>query len=177
MIVLKVIDYAAVVAQLGVSSAIGSTCATPLRCWPRRPPFFRRAKDVVEWPHRYLARESRGRTHRRPYSPRRAHPRPKFRILLLEVALRLPDVACIGTMGAPDAHEDRIERLKHKGLTDAEIARMSNPTGLHPGAHIPQETAVSIAAEVIARKWGGTPQRLIEHHGRIHAAAPPVDRR
>ncbi|MFG2563392.1 XdhC family protein [Streptomyces sp. NPDC048496] len=139
---------------------------------------FPGAKDVVvEWPHRYLAREAEaGRIDGRTVHAVLTHD-PSSASCFSKSRCGCPTSPASARWGSRRTHEGRIERLKHKGLTDAEIARMPSPIGLHLGARIPQETAVSIAAEMIARKWGGTAQRLIEHHGRIHAAAPPVDRR
>ena len=80
---------------------------------------------------------------------------PKFDVPVLEVALRLPEVAYIGAMGSRRTHDDRLKRLQEAGLTDAELARLSSPIGLDLGARTPEETAVSIAAEIIALRWGG----------------------
>jgi xanthine dehydrogenase accessory factor len=93
---------------------------------------------------------------------------PKFDVPLLEVALRLPEVAYIGAMGSRRTHDDRLQRLRERGITDAEIARMSSPIGLDLGARTPEETAVSIAAEMIAQHWGGGGRRLAEREGPIH---------
>ena len=84
---------------------------------------------------------------------------PKFDVPLLEVALRLPEVAYVGAMGSRRTHDDRLERLREAGLTDAELARLSSPIGLDLGARTPEETAVSIAAEIVALHWGGGGQR------------------
>ncbi len=96
---------------------------------------------------------------------------PKFDVPLLEVALRLPEVAYIGAMGSRRTHDDRLDRLREAGLTDAELARLSSPIGLDLGARTPEETAVSIAAEIIARTWGGGGRPLTETGGRIHHRA------
>jgi xanthine dehydrogenase accessory factor len=95
---------------------------------------------------------------------------PKFDVPLLEVALRIP-VAYVGAMGSRRTHDEREERLREAGLTDAEIARLSSPIGLDLGARTPEETAVSIAAEIIQGRWGGTGQRLAEIAGPIHETA------
>ena len=50
---------------------------------------------------------------------------------------------------------DRLERLREAGVTDAELERLSSPIGLDLGSRTPEETAVSIAAEIIALRWGG----------------------
>ena len=84
------------------------------------------------------------------------------------MALRLPEVGYIGAMGSRRTHEDRLERLREIGVTENEIARMSSPIGLDLGARTPEETAVSIAAEMIALHWGGAGSRLAEREGPIH---------
>jgi xanthine dehydrogenase accessory factor len=123
---------------------------------------------VVAWPHRYLA-EERGRgPDRRAHRDLRPHPRPEVRRALLEVALRLPEVGYVGAMGSRRTHADRLARLREAGLTDAELGRLSSPIGLDLGARTPQETAVSIAAEIIALRWGGRGERLGERGGPIH---------
>ena len=76
--------------------------------------------------------------------------------------------AYIGAMGSRRTHEDRLDRLREAGVTDEEIARLSSPIGLDLGARTPEETAVSIAAEIIALQWGGSGDRLGGRDGRIH---------
>jgi xanthine dehydrogenase accessory factor len=71
-------------------------------------------------------------------------------------------------MGSRRTHDERMERLKEAGLTEADFGRLSSPIGLDLGARTPEETAVSIAAEIIAGKWGGGGRRLTELAGRIH---------
>ncbi|HKH50667.1 MAG TPA: XdhC family protein, partial [Mycobacterium sp.] len=93
---------------------------------------------------------------------------PKFDVPALRVALRLPEVDYIGVMGSRRTHHDRMTRLREVGLTDAELARLASPIGLDLGARTPEETAVSIAAEIIARRWGGEGRPLTEVDGRIH---------
>ena len=61
-----------------------------------------------------------------------------------------------------------MDRLREAGLTDAELARLSSPIGLDLGGRTPEETAVSIAAEIVARRWGGGGRPLTETGGRIH---------
>jgi xanthine dehydrogenase accessory factor len=92
---------------------------------------------------------------------------PKFDVPLLEVALRTP-AAYIGAMGSRRTHDDRIARLREIGLTGPELARLRSPIGLDLGARTPEETAVSIAAELIQLRWGGTGHPLTDTHGRIH---------
>ena len=62
-------------------------------------------------------------------------------------------------MGSRRTHDDRLARLREAGLTEAELARLASPIGLDLGARTPEETAVSIAAEIIAQRWGGAAAR------------------
>jgi xanthine dehydrogenase accessory factor len=92
---------------------------------------------------------------------------PKFDVPLLEVALRTP-AAYIGAMGSRRTHHDRLARLREAGVTEDELSRLRSPIGLDLGARTPEETAVSIAAELIQLRWGGTGQALTDTDGRIH---------
>ena len=87
----------------------------------------------------------------------------------------MPEVAYVGAMGSRRTHDDRLARLREAGLTDAELARLSSPIGLDLGARTPEETAISIAAEIIAGRWGGTGEPLTETEGRIHRESTPLD--
>jgi xanthine dehydrogenase accessory factor len=78
-------------------------------------------------------------------------------------------------MGSRRTHDDRLERLRAAGVTEDELSRLSSPIGLDLGARTPEETAVSIAAEIVARRWGGTGDPLTTTNGRIHAHAAPAD--
>ena len=66
---------------------------------------------------------------------------------------------------------DRYQRLRDAGLSAAEIGRLSSPIGLDLGARTPEETAISIAAEIIQGRWGGSGERLATTEGPIHATA------
>ena len=71
-------------------------------------------------------------------------------------------------MGSRRTHDERLARLREAGLSEEELARLSSPIGLDLGARTPEETAVIVAAEIIAGRWGGTGERLAELAGRIH---------
>jgi xanthine dehydrogenase accessory factor len=57
-------------------------------------------------------------------------------------------------------------------MTDEEIARLRSPIGLDLGARTPEETAISIAAEIIQERWGGSGAHLAATSGPIHPGAP-----
>jgi len=170
MIVFGAIDFAAAVARVG--SFLGyrvTVCdARPVFATARRFPDA--DEVVVEWPHRYLQAEADAdRIDERTVLCVLTHD-PKFDVPLLEVALRLP-VAYIGAMGSRRTHDERLVRLREAGLKDDELDRLSSPIGLDLGARTPEETAVSIAAEIIAGRWGGTGERLGGIEGPIHRTA------
>jgi xanthine dehydrogenase accessory factor len=54
-------------------------------------------------------------------------------------------------------------------VTQEELARISSPIGLDIGSRTPEETAVAIAAEIIAFRTGHSGGRLAERSGPIHA--------
>jgi xanthine dehydrogenase accessory factor len=167
MIVFGAIDFAAAVARIG--SFLGyhvTVCdARPVFATARR--FPEADEVVVDWPHRYLAAQAEAKAiDERTVLCVLTHD-PKFDGPLLEVALRLP-VAYVGAMGSRRTHEDRLARLREAGLDEEELARLASPLGLDLGARTPEETAVSIAAEIIAARWGGTGSRLTGLRGRIH---------
>lgn len=127
---------------------------------------------VVEWPHRYLAKEiAAGRINQRTALCVLTHD-SKFDIPLLLTALRDQSAGYVGAMGSRRTHEQRVERLLAEHVTPREIARLSSPIGLDLGASTPEETAVSIIAELVMLTHGGSPRRLSESSGRIHPTQP-----
>ena len=155
MLVFGAIDFAAAVARVGSFLGYRVTVCDARPVFATASRFPAADEVVVEWPHRYLAAEvEAGRVDPRTVVCVLTHD-PKFDVPLLEVALRLPEVAYVGAMGSRRTHDDRLERLREAGVTDAELERLSSPIGLDLGARTPEETAVSIAAEIVALQWGG----------------------
>ena len=72
---------------------------------------------------------------------------PKIDDPALEVAVRAP-VFYVGALGSRRTHGKRLERLREKGFSEAELARIHAPIGLAIGARSPAEIAVSIMAEI-----------------------------
>lgn len=171
MLVFGAIDFAAAVAQQGTFLGYRVTVcdARPVFATPARFPTA--DEVVVDWPHRYLAAQvEAGAIDARTVICVLTHD-PKFDVPLLEVALRLPEnarAAYIGAMGSRRTHEDRMARLREAGMTSDELSRLRSPIGLDLGGRTPEETAVSIAAEIIAQRWGGGGRPLAQTDGRIH---------
>jgi xanthine dehydrogenase accessory factor len=163
MIVFGAIDFAAAVARLGSYLGYRVTVCDARETFATRKRFPDADEVIVEWPHRYLAATE---VDERTVVCVLTHD-PKFDVPLLEIALRMP-LAYIGAMGSRRTNDDRAARLRARGLTDEELSRLHAPIGLDVGARTPEETAVSIAAEIISTRWGGTGGQLRRTKGPIH---------
>ena len=107
---------------------------------------FPEADEVVaDWPHRHLAKvaDQLGRgdaicvlTHDH-----------KFDVPALVAALQTK-AGYIGAMGSRSTHAGRVERLLAAGVDPEDIRRIMAPIGIDIGARTPEETAVSICAEM-----------------------------
>jgi xanthine dehydrogenase accessory factor len=166
MIVFGAIDFAAAAARIGALIGYRVTVcdARPVFATARR---FPGVEVVVDWPHRYLAAEiEAGRVDGRTVVCVLTHD-PKFDVPVLQVALA-HGFAYVGAMGSRRTHDDRVRRLRAEGVPEHQISRLASPIGLDLGARSPEETAVSIAAEIIATRWGGSGRSLSELDGSIH---------
>ena len=166
MIVFGAIDFAAATARIGQFLGYRVTVcdARPVFATGRR---FPGVEVVVDWPHRYLAGEvAAGRVDARTVVCVLTHD-PKFDVPALQVALA-QEFAYVGAMGSRRTHTDRVARLRAAGVSAEQIARLHSPIGLDLGARTPEETAVSIAAEIIADRWGGGGSPLSQLDGSIH---------
>ncbi len=167
MLVFGAIDFATAMARLGSYLGYRVTVCDARPVFATKSRFPDADEVIVNWPHRYLAAEvEAGRIDQRTVIAVLTHD-PKFDVPVLEVALRC-DAGYIGAMGSRRTHDDRLTRLREAGVTEEELTRLSSPIGLDLGARTPEETAVSIAAEIISLRWGGEGKRLTEVGGRIH---------
>jgi xanthine dehydrogenase accessory factor len=168
MLVFGAVDHAAALAAVGhhIGYHVTVCDARAVFATPQRFP----AADevVVDWPHRYLANTE---TDERTVVCVLTHD-PKFDVPVLVEALRRP-LAYVGALGSRRTTADRLDRLRAAGLTEAELAGLHSPIGLDIGARTPEETSVSIAAEIIAVRTGAaTGQSLSTTDGPIHPDAP-----
>jgi xanthine dehydrogenase accessory factor len=127
---------------------------------------FPMADEVVnDWPDRYLAKigDELG-------------PRDVVCVLTHDHKFDVPAIAAavetrvgyVGAMGSRRTHAGRIDRLREAGVRDEDIARVMSPIGLDVGARTPEETAISICAEIIAARTGRRAQSLRDTAGPIH---------
>ncbi|MEU0247003.1 XdhC/CoxI family protein [Streptomyces sp. NPDC006235] len=163
MIVFGAIDFAAALVRAGKFLGYHVTVCDARPVFATRVRFPDADEIVVDWPHRYLASTD---TDARTVLCVLTHD-AKFDIPLLTQALRLP-VAYVGAMGSRRTHEDRSRRLREAGVGERELARLRSPIGLDLGARTPEETALSIAAEIVAARHGGTGRPLTGADTPIH---------
>lgn len=167
MIVFGAVDFAAAMTRLGSFLGYRVTVCDARPVFATAARFPAADEVVVDWPHRYLASQDVDAT---TVLCVLTHD-PKFDVPLLEVALR-SDAGYIGVMGSRASHADRVRRLREIGVPEADLARLRAPIGLDLGARTPEETAVSIAAEIIAATTGRTGRPLRDLGSAIHASAP-----
>ncbi len=91
---------------------------------------------------------------------------PKIDEPTLAAALKTP-AAYIGAIGSRKTHAARFERMAKWGVTRQELERVYAPIGLDLGGRTPEETALSIIAEVVAVKNGRSGASLRETKGPI----------
>ena len=164
MIVFGAIDFAAAVARVGSFLGYRVTVCDARPRFATKKRFPDADEVVVAWPHRYLEKAD---VDERTVICVLTHD-PKFDVPLLEIALRKP-LGYVGAMGSRRTNTDRLAKLRELGLSESELARLHAPIGLDVGARTPEETAVSVAAEIIASRWGGTGTQLRSTDGPIHS--------
>ncbi|MFG2595460.1 XdhC family protein [Streptomyces sp. NPDC048462] len=173
MIVFGAIDFAAALVRAGKFLGYHVTVCDARPVFATKARFPEADELVIEWPHRYLAGTA---VDARTVLCVLTHD-AKFDIPLLQAALKMP-AAYVGAMGSRRTHLERNDRLREAGVTELELARLRSPIGLDLGARTPEETALSIAAEIIADRRGGSGVPLTGAHTPIHhsATAPPAGR-
>ncbi|MEU1522285.1 XdhC/CoxI family protein [Nocardia rhamnosiphila] len=163
MLVFGADDFAAALTRMGRFLGYHVTLCDARPAFATAARFPAADEVVVSWPHEYLNAVSVTSSTVICVLTHDA----KFEVPLLAAALRT-EAGYIGALGSRRAHADRVRRLRAAGVTDAELARLAAPIGLDLGAETPEETAVSIAAEMVARRRGGTGARLCDVDSPIH---------
>jgi xanthine dehydrogenase accessory factor len=164
LIIFGAIDFAAQLCTLARVSGWRPYVVDP-RGFFARPDRFPDAEEVVAaWPEE--AFERIGGIDRATSVAVLTHD-PKLDDAALQIALR-SDAAYVGAMGSHRAQAKRRERMLALGFTDADLERLHAPIGLDLGALTPEETALSIMSEIVARRRGREGGPLSQASGRIH---------
>ncbi|MET8586327.1 XdhC/CoxI family protein [Streptomyces collinus] len=167
MIVFGAVDFASALARAGKFLGYHVTVCDARPVFATRARFPDADEVVVDWPHRYLRRTD---TDSRTVLCVLTHD-AKFDVPLLRTALAMP-VSFVGAMGSRRTHEERNRRLREEGVTERQLARLRSPIGLDLGARTPEETALSITAEIVAARRGGTGVPLTGATTPIHRDRP-----
>ncbi len=166
MLIFGAVDFTAALTR--VAKILGyrvTVCdARPVFATTQRFPYA--DEVVVDWPHRLLEKVGS------ELGPRDAicvltHD-PKFDVPAVTAALTT-GVGYLGAMGSRRTTTDRNERLRAEGVTEEQLGRIMAPIGLDLGARTPEETAISICAEIIAMRSGRAAPNLRDGSGDIHA--------
>jgi xanthine dehydrogenase accessory factor len=166
MLVFGAVDFTAALVRVAKVLGYRVTVCDAREVFATRVRFPEADEVVVDWPDRLLARAGGDLTARDAVCVL-THD-AKFDVPALVSALAT-DAGYIGAMGSRRTHADRVTRLREAGVDDAGLSRIRAPIGLDVGARTPEETAVSICAEIIADRTGRTdakPLRTTE--GPIH---------
>jgi xanthine dehydrogenase accessory factor len=167
MVIFGAVDFTAALARIAKLLGYRVTVCDARPVFATRSRFPMADEVVVDWPDRYLTAVGSD------LGPRDAvcvltHD-PKFDVPAVVAALATR-VGYLGAMGSRRTHADRLVRLREAGAPEGPggLERLMSPIGLDLGARTPEETAVSICAEIIAQRTGRRPPSLRDQVGPIH---------
>lgn len=166
MVIFGAVDFTRALSQVAKVLGYDVVVCDARPIFATRERFPEADEVVVEWPHRYLERCGDQLTERDAICVL-THD-PKFDVPALTAALATR-VRYIGAMGSRRTHAERTERLVEAGVPASEVeARIMGPIGLDIGARTPEETAISILAELIAKREAKDVPHLAASSGSIH---------
>jgi xanthine dehydrogenase accessory factor len=167
MLIFGAVDFSAALAPLAAELGYAVTICDPREAFLRSPRFERSAEVVVGWPDAVYPSRSFG---------------PRDAILVFSHDRRLDepalhgalatDAGYVGALGSRKTTAERTQRLRDAGLPDEQIARIHGPCGLDIGAATPEETAISILAEIVAARATRPATPLRETRGAIQPRTP-----
>jgi xanthine dehydrogenase accessory factor len=163
MVIFGAIDFSVAVATLAREVGYRVTICDAREPFISSSRFSRVAEVAVDWPDRYLATRELGD---RDVVLVFTHD-SKFDEPALIAGLQ-SGAGYIGALGSRRTHDERLERLREREVSEEALARISAPCGLDIGARSPAETAISVLAEILALRAHRTGERLAETSGPIH---------
>ena len=165
MLIFGAVDFTAALARVAKVLGYRVTVCDARPVFATKARFPMADEVVVDWPNRLLERVGAS-----------LGPRDSVCVLTHDAKFDVPaithalatNVGYIGVMGSRRTHDDRTTRLRDAGVDAAGLARLQSPIGLDIGARTPEETAISICAEIIALRTGRAARSLRETSGPIH---------
>jgi xanthine dehydrogenase accessory factor len=165
MIIFGAVDFTAALARAGKLLGYRVTVCDARAVFATVQRFPMADEVVNDWPDRYLAKVGD-----------ELGPRDAVCVLTHDAKFDVPAIVAslatrvgyLGAMGSRRTHARRVERLREAGVDEAGLARIMAPVGLDIGARTPEETAISICAEIIAAKTGRVAPSLRDGTGAIH---------
>jgi xanthine dehydrogenase accessory factor len=164
LVIFGAVDYAAALCRLARAAGWRPYVCDPRSQFATAARFPDAEQVIAAWPKDAFARI--GGIDRATYVAVLTHD-PKLDDAALELALR-SEAPYVGAMGSRRAQAQRRERLLAAGVEEELLERVAAPIGLDLGALTPEETALSIMAEVVAVRHGRDGGRLSSAGGRIH---------
>ncbi|MFN8051175.1 MAG: XdhC/CoxI family protein [Acidimicrobiales bacterium] len=166
LLVFGAVDFTAALCRVGKVLGFEVIVCDAREVFATRQRFPLADEVVVDWPHRLLERLDP------PPGPRDAvcvltHDN-KFDVPAIMSAFGTA-VGYIGALGSRRTAEKRRAELVAAGATPEQLMRLNAPIGLDLGGRSPEETAISIGAEIIAQRNGRTASSLRNTGGPIHS--------
>jgi xanthine dehydrogenase accessory factor len=160
MIIVGAMEYSAALASAATALGYRVTVCDPRSLFATAARFAT-SEVVVEWPTTFL---QRAEIDEQTVICVLSHDW-RFDAESLAIALRSP-AGYVGAMGSRVTDARRRASLDELGV---DHSRLQSPIGLDLGASTPEETAVSILAEILASRNGSTTEALASRTGAIHA--------
>ncbi|TAN23605.1 MAG: XdhC/CoxI family protein [Actinomycetota bacterium] len=166
MIIFGAVDFTAALARVAKILGYRVTVCDARPVFATQARFPMADEVVVDWPDRFLTKVLDALNERDAICVL-THD-PKFDIPAIQKALE-SKVGYIGAMGSRRTNEERTARLLAAGVP-LEILeeRVMAPIGLDIAARTPEETAISICAEIISKRTGRSAKSLSDTLGSIH---------
>jgi len=165
LLIVGAVDFTAALVKIGKVLGYRITVCDAREIFATKQRFPLADEVVAEWPNKLIQRLAN-----------ELGPRDAVCILTHDAKFDVPaivssletDVGYIGVMGSRKTHEDRLKRLHEAGIDKKELVRLRSPIGLDIGSRTPEETAISIVAEIIALRTGRSSKSLSDTEGSIH---------
>ena len=165
MIIFGAVDFTAALVRVSKLLGYRVTVCDARPVFATRQRFPTADEVVVDWPDRLLEKIGPSLGSRDAIAVL-THD-AKFDVPAITSAL-VTDVGYIGVMGSRRTHDDRTARLIDAGVDHAGLDRLRSPIGLDLGGRTPEETAISIVAEIIALRTGREVHALRDTSGPLH---------